>query len=152
MFSAGYISLLRPAGRRSIFACLIIAFMTPSLHGQGPSSPSNLKHLYAGHSQPIVLPNLPFAKQNLSLEPSALLEEASPVREWRRTKQGWELKTRWNALNPQWGPAPPAAKIHPVVICLMQALLSIAALLFFEDRRASNDLITLLKTDQVDDR
>ena len=66
--------------------------------------------------------------------------------QWRRTNVGWEPTVAWEGRSPQLGPPPSAAKVHPVIVATLQALLSIGALIVFEytEEDESTDLVHML--------
>lgn len=65
--------------------------------------------------------------------------------EWRRTVNGWEPTSVWSESGLSLPPA--ALHLHPAVVAMLQALISIGALLTFEftDEDEADDLIHMLK-------
>ncbi len=66
----------------------------------------------------------------LASEVSLQTTETLPA-QWRRTVDGWELKSSW-ARDPS-GARP--ATVHPAVIATLQILLAVAALIAFSNER-----------------
>lgn len=82
---------------------------------------------------------VPLANGENAESNSPLTAAAQP--KWYRTKRGWERADSWrhNWIQPQ-APAGP----HPWVVAAFQALLSIAALLAFEQDRQAEGKLTRL--------
>ena len=57
------------------------------------------------------------------VEPTSTLSDAQGGSNWRHTRDGWEQAGSWAAARPAGRPKP-----HPVVVGLMQLLLSVTAL------------------------
>ena len=50
---------------------------------------------------------------------------------WRRTVEGWELRTAWANTGNLLNARPWAAAIHPILVAILQVLLSLGSLLAF---------------------
>lgn len=62
-------------------------------------------------------------------------EPVEPPSEWRRTNRGWELTQRFNPPQPLPEPA-----LRPWVVGGFQLLVSLAALVGFDERRRSREV------------
>lgn len=77
----------------------------------------------------LVLMGLCWAASEISLEGS---EPLPP--QWRRTVDGWQLKSSW-ALDP---PDARPTTVHPAVIGTLQVLLAVGALIAFSGEGTTN--------------
>jgi hypothetical protein len=67
------------------------------------------------------------ADSQLSANSSVPLASTQASSTWRRTKVGWEDSRFWNQKQQQ-----DRLPVHPVLVALLQLLLSVGALLWFE--------------------
>lgn len=71
----------------------------------------------------------------------------APSLEWRRTVNGWEPSVAWADAGSKLAPPAVALNLHPMIVAMLQALISVGALLLFEhtDEDEATDLIHMLK-------
>lgn len=74
-----------------------------------------------------VLADLPSGQNTADREGSL---QATPRLDWVRTAHGWEQSSRWQHLLEDYT-LTPALRIHPLLIALLELLISLAALVAF---------------------
>lgn len=79
----------------------------------------------------------------IDASPLAAQEDAASPPQWRRTVNGWERADLWEVSNYRaWEPSrdEPASRLpllHPIVVALLQLVVSVAALLLLPSRPKS---------------